>query len=57
MRCTVLRLIKKRKIEMRTRLDVWDDDESDELFYIDRVRRLEAEEAADAKSRSRRRRT
>lgn len=46
------------RIEMRTRLDVWDDDESDELFYIDRVRwrqlrarRLEAEEAADAKSR------
>jgi RNA-binding protein 25 len=22
--------------EMRSRLDVWDDDESDELFYIDR---------------------
>ncbi len=46
------------RIEMRARLDVWDDDESDELFYVDRprwrqlrARRLEAEEAADAKSR------
>ncbi|KAL0577120.1 hypothetical protein V5O48_004873 [Marasmius crinis-equi] len=46
------------RIEMRERLDVWDDDESDELFYVDRARwrqlrarRLEAEEAADAKSR------
>jgi RNA-binding protein 25 len=60
---------------MRERLDVWDDDESDELFYVDRwailshqrailltspsrarwrqlrARRLEAEEAADARSR------
>lgn len=43
---------------MRSRLDVWDDDESDELYYVDRARwrhlrarRLEAEEAADAKSR------
>jgi RNA-binding protein 25 len=63
---------------MRSRLDIWDDDESDETFYIDRyvpyrnlftysylifihlisarwrhlrARRLEAEEAADAKSR------
>ena len=24
------------KKEMRVRLDIWDDDESDELFYIDR---------------------
>ena len=24
------------RIEMRSRLDVWDDDESDELFYTDR---------------------
>jgi len=46
------------KLEMRKRLDVWDDDESDELFYVDRARwrqlrsrRLEAEEAADDKSR------
>ncbi|KAF9028542.1 hypothetical protein BDZ89DRAFT_951230 [Hymenopellis radicata] len=46
------------RIEMRARLDVWDDDESDELFYVDRprwrqlrARRLEGEEAADAKSR------
>ncbi|KAF8627403.1 hypothetical protein AX17_006218 [Amanita inopinata Kibby_2008] len=46
------------RVEMRQRLDVWDDDESDELFYVDRarwrhirVRRLEAEEAADGKSR------
>ncbi|EGN97903.1 hypothetical protein SERLA73DRAFT_91057 [Serpula lacrymans var. lacrymans S7.3] len=46
------------RIEMRSRLDVWDDDESDELFYVDRVRwrqsrvrRLAAEEAADSESR------
>ena len=24
------------RVEMQARLDVWDDDESDELFYIDR---------------------
>lgn len=24
------------RIEMRQRLDIWDDDESDELFYVDR---------------------
>ena len=24
------------KKEMRVRLDIWDDDESDELFYVDR---------------------
>ncbi|KAJ3770488.1 hypothetical protein FB446DRAFT_692144 [Lentinula raphanica] len=46
------------RVEMRERLDLWDDDESDELFYVDRARwrqlrarRLEAEEAADIKSR------
>ena len=46
------------KLEMRTRLDVWDDDESDEPFYTDRVkwralraRRLIAEQAADEESR------
>ncbi|KAM6494263.1 hypothetical protein JOM56_010624 [Amanita muscaria] len=46
------------RVEMRQRLDVWDDDESDELFYVDRgrwrhlrTRRLEGEEAADGKSR------
>ncbi|KAH7910485.1 hypothetical protein BJ138DRAFT_1135995 [Hygrophoropsis aurantiaca] len=46
------------RVEMQARLDVWDDDESDELFYVDRVRwrqtrarRLAAEEAADAESR------
>ncbi|EAU86195.2 hypothetical protein CC1G_03406 [Coprinopsis cinerea okayama7 len=46
------------RYEMRKRLDIWDDDESDELFYVDRsrwrhlrARRLEAEEAADEKSR------
>ncbi|KAI0783447.1 hypothetical protein C8Q75DRAFT_433671 [Abortiporus biennis] len=47
------------RIEMRSRLDVWDDDESDELFYTDRsrwramrARRLAAEETADAESRA-----
>ncbi|KAI0329048.1 hypothetical protein GY45DRAFT_1419048 [Cubamyces sp. BRFM 1775] len=46
------------RIEMRSRLDVWDDDESDELFYTDRprwrtqrARRLAAEQAADEESR------
>ncbi|KAG7088885.1 hypothetical protein E1B28_012832 [Marasmius oreades] len=46
------------RVEMRERLDIWDDDESDELFYVDRARwrqlrarKLEAEEAADAKAR------
>ncbi|KAK2465280.1 hypothetical protein APHAL10511_002634 [Amanita phalloides] len=46
------------RVEMRQRLDIWDDDESDELFYVDRARwrhirarRVEAEEASDAKSR------
>ncbi|KAI9066019.1 hypothetical protein FKP32DRAFT_1566663 [Trametes sanguinea] len=48
----------KDKVEMRARLDVWDDDESDELFYTDRprwrslrARRLAAEQAADEESR------
>jgi len=46
------------RIEMRSRLDIWDDDESDELFYTDRLRwrtmrtrRLAAEESADNESR------
>ncbi|KAN0139651.1 hypothetical protein V8E53_002313 [Lactarius tabidus] len=47
------------RTEMRARLDIWDDDESDELFYTDRVRwraqrsrRLAAEEAADNEMRT-----
>lgn len=43
---------------MKSRLHVWDDNESDELFYTDRVRwrasrqrRLTVEEAADEESR------
>ncbi|KAI0265672.1 hypothetical protein BC834DRAFT_924244 [Gloeopeniophorella convolvens] len=47
------------RTEMRARLDVWDDDESDELFYTDRARwraqrarRLAAEEAADNEMRA-----
>lgn len=24
------------RVEMRSRLDIWDDDESDELYYTDR---------------------
>ncbi|KAI0053564.1 hypothetical protein FA95DRAFT_1552051 [Auriscalpium vulgare] len=47
------------RAEMRARLDVWDDDESDETFYTDRTRwrsqrarRLAAEEAADSESRA-----
>ncbi|CAL1713675.1 unnamed protein product [Somion occarium] len=46
------------RIEMKSRLEIWDDDESDELFYTDRARwramrarRLAAEESADAESR------
>ena len=46
------------RIEMRARLEVWDDDESDEPFYTDRARwrslrarRLAAEQAADEESR------
>ena len=42
------------RVEMRARLDVWDDDESDELFYTDRARwrgmrgrRLAAEQDED----------
>ncbi len=26
----------RERVEMRGRLDVWDDDESDEMFYVDR---------------------
>jgi len=47
------------RAEMRARLDIWDDDESDELFYTDRVRwraqrvrRLVAEESADNEMRA-----
>ncbi|KAH9972012.1 hypothetical protein BGW80DRAFT_1173869 [Lactifluus volemus] len=47
------------RTEMRSRLDIWDDDESDELFYTDRTRwrtqrarRLTAEEAADSEMRA-----
>jgi len=46
------------RVEMRSRLAIWDDDESDELFYTDRARwrslrsrRLAAEQAADEESR------
>ncbi|TFK48798.1 hypothetical protein OE88DRAFT_1634215 [Heliocybe sulcata] len=46
------------RIEMRSRLDIWDDDESDEMFYTDRARwrnlrarRLATEEATDSESR------
>ncbi|KAH9922931.1 uncharacterized protein B0H18DRAFT_878938 [Fomitopsis serialis] len=46
------------RVEMRSRLAVWDDDESDELFYTDRARwrnmrtrRLAAELASDEDSR------
>ncbi|KAI0088610.1 hypothetical protein BDY19DRAFT_890764 [Irpex rosettiformis] len=46
------------RIEMKARLEVWDDDESDELFYTDRARwrtqrarRLTTEASADNESR------
>lgn len=46
------------RVEMRGRLSIWDDDESDELFYTDRTRwralrarRLATEQAADEESR------
>lgn len=26
----------RERVEMRRRLDIWDDDESDEMFYVDR---------------------
>ncbi|PIL35117.1 hypothetical protein GSI_02905 [Ganoderma sinense ZZ0214-1] len=46
------------KVEMRARLGVWDDDESDEPFYTDRARwrsmrtrRLATEQATDEESR------
>jgi RNA-binding protein 25 len=45
--------------EMRHRLDIWDDEESDEMYYVDRERwrmvrrrKLDTEEAADAQSRA-----
>jgi RNA-binding protein 25 len=45
--------------EMRHRLEIWDDDESDETFYTDRARwratrqrRLDVEEEADRQSRA-----
>ncbi|KAK7448884.1 hypothetical protein VKT23_001385 [Stygiomarasmius scandens] len=48
----------KDRIEMRERLAIWDDDESDESFYVDRTRwrasrarRLEQELTSDGKSR------
>ncbi|KAJ7178702.1 hypothetical protein C8R43DRAFT_974142 [Mycena crocata] len=45
------------RIDMRARLEAWDDDESDELFYVDRARwrnirarHLASEQSADAAS-------
>lgn len=45
--------------EMRHRLEIWDDDESDEIYYTDRIRwrnsrrrRLEVEEEADKASKA-----
>ncbi|KAJ7804678.1 hypothetical protein B0H14DRAFT_3091758 [Mycena olivaceomarginata] len=47
----------RERVDLRARLEAWDDDESDELFYIDRARwraararHLAAEESADAAS-------
>ncbi|KAF7367539.1 hypothetical protein MSAN_00817000 [Mycena sanguinolenta] len=47
----------RERVEMRARLEAWDDDESDELFYVDRARwrtvrarHLTAEQSADAAS-------
>ncbi|KAJ6456193.1 hypothetical protein C8R45DRAFT_583582 [Mycena sanguinolenta] len=47
----------RERVEMRARLEAWDDDESDELFYVDRARwrtvrarHLAAEQSADAAS-------
>ncbi|KAH0825834.1 hypothetical protein J3R83DRAFT_7807 [Lanmaoa asiatica] len=48
------------RMEMQARLDVWDDDESDDLFYVDRAhwrqsracRAIAAEEVAGAESRA-----
>ena len=47
------------RTEIGARLDVWDDDESDEMFYVDRprwralrARRLATETSLDAQSRS-----
>ncbi|EIW81557.1 hypothetical protein CONPUDRAFT_73253 [Coniophora puteana RWD-64-598 SS2] len=46
------------RVEMQARLDVWDDDESDEMFYVDRARwrqmrarRVALEEQHDSESR------
>ncbi|KAF8150367.1 hypothetical protein K438DRAFT_1910390 [Mycena galopus ATCC 62051] len=47
----------RERVELRSRLESWDDDESDELFYVDRARwrtvrarHLAAEQSADAAS-------
>ncbi|KAJ7096713.1 hypothetical protein B0H15DRAFT_902941 [Mycena belliarum] len=47
----------REQIDMRARLEAWDDDESDELFYVDRarwrvvrMRNVAAERSADAAS-------
>ncbi|KAJ7356517.1 hypothetical protein DFH08DRAFT_953861 [Mycena albidolilacea] len=47
----------RERVDLRARLEAWDDDESDELFYIDRARwravrarHLAAEQSADAAS-------
>ncbi|KAJ7155894.1 hypothetical protein B0H12DRAFT_1174271, partial [Mycena haematopus] len=47
----------RERVELRARLEAWDDDESDELFYVDRARwrtvrarHLAAEQSADAAS-------
>ncbi|KAJ7449520.1 hypothetical protein FB451DRAFT_1530650 [Mycena latifolia] len=47
----------RERVDMRARLDAWDDDESDETFYVDRARwratrarHLTAERSADAAS-------
>ncbi|KAF7289472.1 hypothetical protein HMN09_01341200 [Mycena chlorophos] len=47
----------REKVEMRSRLDSWDDDDSDDFFYTDRARwrsmrarHLAAEQSADAAS-------
>ncbi|KAL4080580.1 hypothetical protein J3A83DRAFT_4200622 [Scleroderma citrinum] len=59
-RQTAVREAEERdRVEMQARLNVWDDDESDELFYVDRarwrqarVRRVAQEEVTDAESRA-----
>ncbi|KAJ7244034.1 hypothetical protein C8J57DRAFT_1434494 [Mycena rebaudengoi] len=49
----------RERVDMRARLEAWDDDESDELFYVDRTRwraararHLTVEQNADAASAS-----